>query len=95
MNVTPLRDRIVVEPDQIRDDITLAGIIIKAREGIHTSQEQLGKKGTVIAVGEDVDKDQLKPGDRVLYGEFLYPEIFDGPKRYYVMSDQDICGVLE
>jgi len=91
----PLQDRIVVEPDQARDDVTAAGIIIKAREGIHTSDEQLGKSGTVIAIGDEVDRDQLKPGDRILFGEFNYPVYFEGAKRYLVLQDKDVCAVLE
>lgn len=95
MNLQPLRDHIIIEPDKVRDDITSMGIIIKAREGIHTSAEQLGKRGTVVAIGEDIDKDQLKHGDRVLFGEFEYPTYFDGPKKYLVLQDKDICGVIE
>jgi len=90
-----LQDRIVVEPDPERENITAMGIIVKAREGIHTSDEQLGKQGTVIAVGEEVDRDQLKPGDRILFGEFNYPEYFEGTKRYLVLQDADVCAVID
>lgn len=95
MDLTLLRDRILVEPDQARDDITKAGIVIQARKGIHTSAEQLGLKGTVVKVGCEVDRDQLKVGDRVLFGEFVYPEYFENSKRYLILQDKDICGVME
>ena len=91
----PLRDIILVEPDPTRDDITAAGIIVKAREGIHTSAEQLGKRGTVIALGDEVDRDQLQAGDRILFGEFNYPEYFEGARRYLVLQDKDVCAVIE
>lgn len=94
--IQPLRDRIIVDPDPIRDDITACGIIVRARQGIHTSAEQLGLKGTVVEVGPDVDQDQLKPGDRVLFGEFQYPQYRDEANRkLLVLSDKDICGVIE
>jgi chaperonin GroES len=99
----PLRDRIVVLPDPQRDDITTAGIVVKAREGFHTTGNggmnesiyQLGRKGTVVNIGPGVDGDQLKPGDRILFGEFEYPEYHDGTTKYLVMQDADVCAVLE
>lgn len=95
LNLTPLRDRIVVAPDDIRDDITASGIVVKARRGIHTSAEQLGRSGTVMAIGEGVDYEQLKPGDRILFGEFNYPEYVEHAKRYLVLQDKDVCAVIE
>lgn len=90
-----LRDMILVEPDPARDDITAAGIVVQAREGIHTSDEQLGRKGTVILCGPDVDQDQLRPGHRILFGEFNYPEHRTGGKRYLLLQDKDVCGVID
>ncbi len=91
----PLRDRIFVQPDPERDDVAAFGIAIPARKGIHTSNEQLGLKGTVAAIGPDVDPEQLKIGDRVLFGEFQYQEYHHEGVRYFVMQDKDICGVIE
>jgi co-chaperonin GroES (HSP10) len=91
----PLRDRIIVRPDKQRENMTRAGIVVMARSGIHTSNEQLGLQGTVMWVGPEVDRDQLKPGDRVLFGEFNYPELWDGPEKLYCMQDKDICGVID
>ena len=95
MKLQLLRDRIQVLPDQIRDNVTSAGIIVAASKGIVQSQTQLGRSGTVFAIGEAVDQDQLKPGDRVLWGEFEFPEYVDGGTRYLIMQDADICAVLE
>lgn len=90
-----LRDRIQVLPDPVRDDVTTAGILIAASKGIVTSQEQFGRKGTVVAVGEDIDADQLRVGDRILWGEFSFPEYTENGTRYVVLQDKDITGVIE
>lgn len=86
----PLRDRIFVLQDEERTDVTQFCIIVKP--GVrYDSQEQLGKYGTVVEIGPDVDRDQLKPGDRVCYGDFEYPKY----QKYLVLQDKDICGVIE
>ena len=103
----PLRDRILVHPDAVAAHVSVAGLVIASREGIHTSQEQLGRTGTVVAIGscraryEDPfgnkanrfrsEPPSLKVGERVLFGEFEYPKIGDD----LVMSEADIVGVIE
>jgi co-chaperonin GroES (HSP10) len=93
--IIPLRDRIAVLPDKWRDNVTAMGIIVHANERIGTSQLQLGRAGTVTHIGPEVDEDQLKPGDRVLFGEWEYPELYVGGTRYLVLQDKDIVGVIE
>lgn len=95
MIAQPLRDHIVVLQDPIRQDVSSVGLVIPASKGIVQSQTQLGRTGIVIACGPDIDADQLKPGDRIAYGEFMYPEIHDGAKTYLVLRDKDVCGVCE
>ena len=94
--IHPLRDQIAVRPDAWREDVTSAGIIVPANSGIGTSQLQLGRAGTVTHIGPDVDPDQLRPGQRVLFGEWEYTELFLGKgERFLIMRDQDIVGVIE
>lgn len=95
MTLQLLKDRIQVLPDSIRDDVSSAGIVIASSKGIVSSQAQFGRAGTIISVGADVDKDQLKPGDRVLWGEFEFPEYHSGGVRYLILQDADICAVVE
>lgn len=85
-----LRDHILVLPDPLRDDVTTAGIIVKVSTDI-ASQRQLGMTGTVVQVGPDVDCDQLKPGDRIVYGEFMHPRF----GKHLVLQDKDVVGVIE
>lgn len=90
-----LRDRILVLPDKVRDDVSAAGILIAASKGIVESQAQFGRCGTVIAVGDAVDQEQLKAGDRVLYGEFAFPECDHEGQKHIILQDADVCGVIE
>ncbi len=86
----PLANRIFVRQDPERE--YQGGIVVAASKGIVQSQSQLGRFGTVTAVGPDVDQDQLKAGDRVCYGEFEYPKT---PAGEFILSDADICGVID
>lgn len=90
-----LRDRIQVLPDPVRDDVSAAGIVIAASKGIVDSQAQFGRKGTVVAVGEDIDADQLKAGDRILWGEFVFSEYREDGVTYAILQDKDVTAVLE
>jgi co-chaperonin GroES (HSP10) len=107
----PLRDHILVKPDPI-NSLASRHILINARQGIHTSQQQLGRTGTVMAIGscrmrwEDRNGKKaqryrsqpagLAVGDRVLYGEFEYPEVPNEPLgRLLVLSEADVIGVID
>jgi co-chaperonin GroES (HSP10) len=90
MEMKPMRDYIFVQQDPERE--YAGGIIVAASKKIIESQCQLGRYGTVKAIGPDVDQDQLKPGDRICYGEFEYPKTPDG---MFILQDADVCGVLD
>jgi chaperonin GroES len=47
----PLRDHILVRPDELNSTASASSIIITQRQGISASREQLGRTGTVVAVG--------------------------------------------
>ena len=93
MKAKPLRDRIIVLQDDVREDVTSAGIVSMASKSMVESQKQLGRRGTVQAVGEAVH--DLKRGDRVLYGEFLHQIYREGGINYIVLQEADIVGVIE
>jgi chaperonin GroES len=94
----PKRDHILVKADPLLDHVSTSGLLIKARNGIQTSQEQLGRTGTVMAVGPGKlskkgipHPPELSVGDKVLLGEWEYPELEPG---LLVASWQDVCAVL-
>jgi chaperonin GroES len=93
MRTVPLRDRILVLPRRERDDVTSAGIIVRAREGIHDSDQQLGRVGKVIRCGPDVR--ECKAGDTVFFGEFEYPEAWEDGSKHLILQEADVAGVFE
>ena len=92
MRLNLLRDMIAIEQD--REDRE-GDIYLPVSRGIITSQEQRGRKGTVKAIGEDIDQEQLKVGDRVMYGEFDFPTYMENGIIYYLLQDKDVVGVIE
>ena len=98
----PNDDRILVLPDALRDDVTASGLIVSARQGLTESQAQLGRTGTVVAVGPGKFNKRgvrvpldLMEGDRIAFGEFKYAEFVQDGVRYLVMQEADVVGVLE
>jgi chaperonin GroES len=99
--IAPTEDRIVVLPDDMREDVTDVGLIVKVSTN-HESARQLGKTGLVVAVGPGKRNKAgrrvpltLQTGDRIAFGEFTYREHQEGGKRYLIMQEADVCGVFE
>lgn len=94
MQMQPLRNGLFVLQDKIRDDVTESGIVIAASSGLVDSQVQLGRTGTIQAMGPEAD-DTLSIGTRILYGEFAHPEYVEDGVKYIRLTDNDIVGVVE
>jgi len=99
--IQPTEDRIIVEPDDLRDDVTDAGIVVKVGQTVE-SKRHLGKTGTVVAVGPGKRNSAghriplaLNVGDRIVFGEFEHREHREDGKRFLIMQEADVCGVLE
>lgn len=89
MNVTPIADRVLIEPDAAETK-TAGGIIIP-----DTAKEK-PQKGTIIAVGSG-KKDEpmtVKKGDKVLYGKYSGTEINIDGKDYLIMRESDIYAII-
>jgi len=101
--IRPLRDYIVVKPDEVIGNASTVGILIAPRDGkIIDSQSQFGRTGTVVAVGPGRrdKKGKIEPlpvieGDRIMWGEFIHPTVDDNGDTYFVIRDMDITAVLE
>ena len=86
MNVTPLKDKILIA-EKKGEDTTEAGIII---EGTRSAQS---KAGTVLAIGPDVT--EVKVGDTVyLMWNKATAVTIDGKQRV-IIKEEDIVAVLE
>ncbi|MBN1949822.1 MAG: co-chaperone GroES [Bacteroidales bacterium] len=89
MNIKPLDDRVLVEP-QAAEEKTASGIIIP------DSAKEKPQSGKVVAVGpgtKDVTMG-VKIGDTVLYGKYAGTELSLGGKDYLIMRQSDILAVV-
>lgn len=88
MKYKPLKDRVLVEPQEVEEK-TSSGIIIP------DSAKEKPQKGNVVAVG-DGKKDEpmsVKKGDVVVYGKYAGTEITIEGKDYLIMREDDILLV--
>jgi len=89
LSITPLADRVVVEPAPAETK-TASGIIIP-----DTAKEK-PVRGTVVAVGPG-KKDEpttVKVGNQVLYGKYAGTEISIDGKDYLIMRESDLYAIL-
>lgn len=89
VNVTPIADRVLVEPDAAETK-TASGIIIP-----DTAKEK-PQRGTVVAVGKG-KKDEpmtVKKGDKILYGKYSGTEVQIDGKDFLIMKESDIYAVI-
>jgi len=94
ISITPLSDRVVVQPKEAEEK-TASGIIIP-----DTAKEK-PQQGTVVAVGpgriENGTKIDMsvKEGDTVLYGKYAGTEITLDGDDVLIMRESDILGVVK
>lgn len=96
MDIQPLADRIIVRPLEAEEK-TKGGIVLP-----DTAKEK-PQEGKVIAVGKgkildsgQVQKPELKVGDRVLYGKYSGTEITtkDG-EELLIMREEDVLAIVK
>jgi len=89
VNITPLADRVLVEP-AAAEEKTASGIIIP-----DTAKEK-PQRGVVIAAGNGKKDEPLtvKTGDTILYGKYAGTEITVEGKDYLIMRESDIFAVI-
>ena len=95
MNLKPLADRLVVEPNE-QEEVTAGGIILP-----ETAKEK-PQQGKVIAAGPGRTDDkgkridmEVKLGDRVLYAKYSGTEIKLDGKKVLILRESDILAVVE
>lgn len=89
LNITPLHDRIVIEPVP-EQSISQGGIIIP------DSAKEKPIRGVVMSCGKG-RKDEpvtVKIGDIVLYGKHAGSEIEIDSKKYLIMREADILAII-
>lgn len=98
----PMADYVLVAPDK---DLTAASalIVVKPRDGrIVDSEKQYGRTGTVLATGPGkrtkkghIEPLPVIPGDRIVFGEFIWPTLDENGEICFVIRDKDITGVID
>jgi chaperonin GroES len=95
MKFRPLHDRVVVRRIE-QENKTAGGIIIP-----DTAKEK-PQEGEIIAVGPgardargELQRLEVKPGDRVLFGKWSGTEVKIDDVEYLIMKESDLSGVLE
>jgi chaperonin GroES len=95
MKITPLADRVLVKPMDLKE-VKKGGIIIP-----DTAKEK-PMEGEVIAVGKGRINEttgeripvEIKKGDKVLYGKYSGTEITIDNVEYLILRESDILAVL-
>lgn len=92
IKIKPRKKQVLVKPDEKQSHESEFGIITP------DNVEQEGKAiGTVIAVGEGID--DIKPGERVIYGAFAGEPISLKESNeeidYILLFDEDVLALIE
>jgi len=96
--ITPLGDRILIEPmGEEEFKKSKGGIIIP-----ETVNKERPERGKVIAVGKGKRLENgtivpvsLKKGQVVIFAKYSPTEIKIGEKEYYIISEPDVLAVLD
>ena len=90
VNITPLADRVLVEP-AAAEEKTASGIIIP-----DTAKEK-PQRGTVVAAGNGKSDEPMtvKVGDTILYGKYAGTELSVEGKDYLIMRESDIFAIIK
>lgn len=95
-SLSPLGDKIVVQPTKIEGEKKLAsGIIIP-----ETVDKERPAQGAVVAVGAGKYEEgkrvpmQVKVGDTVIFSKYGYDEVKIEGQEYYILSESSILAVL-
>ncbi|MDR1684492.1 MAG: co-chaperone GroES [Elusimicrobiota bacterium] len=94
LKIKPLGDRVIVSPIEPKEVIK-GGIIIpdSAKEKPMEGEVVAAGPGALNKKGERLPMD-VKKGDRVLYGKYGGTEITLEDKKYLIMHQEDILGIL-
>ena len=95
LNLRPLSDRLVVEPQE-KEEKTASGIILP-----ETAKEK-PQKGTVLAAGPGRTDDNgrriemdVKTGDVVLYARYAGTEVKINDRKLLILKESDILAIVE
>ncbi len=95
LSISPLGDRIVVEPLS-REEVSASGIIIP-----DTASREKPERGTVVAVGPGKYDDgtlvpmTVKVGDAILFSKYGYDEVKVDGTEYLILPESSVLAILD
>ncbi len=97
MKITPLHDRVLIEPLKEEKGKTKSGIYLP-----ETVDKERPEQGMVIAVGPGklteegkIIASSVKKGDKVLFTKYGPNEIKVDDKEYLIAREEDILAILD
>ncbi len=90
VNISPLGDRVLVDPESKEDSKTASGIIIP-----DTANKEKPKQGKIVAVGNLETIKDAKVGDTVLFSDYGYDEVKVSGKEYYIIQSKNLLAVIK
>jgi len=95
LKLTPLGDRVIIEPSEDEASTSPGGIIIP-----DTAKEK-PQEGEVVAVGPGKVSEagnkvamEVKKGDKVLYGKYSGTDVTVDGNEYLIMRESDILAII-
>jgi chaperonin GroES len=95
MNIKPIRDRILVKPED-KESVTASGIFIP------DNAAEKPAKGKVLSVGTGRVTNEgniipmvIKEGDTVLYGKFSGQTVKISEIEHLILTEDDVMAVVE
>lgn len=94
LSISPLSDRVVVEP-VAKEEVSASGIIIP-----DTASREKPEQGTVVAIGPGKHEDgakvpmTVKVGDIVLFSKYGYDEVKIDGKEYFILPESSVLAII-
>ena len=95
VKIKPLDDRLMVEQSEA-EEVTAGGIVLP------DAAQEKPQRGKVIAVGPGKLLDSGKRGklsvkknDEVIYGKYVGNDVEIDGKKYVIIRESDILGIIE
>jgi chaperonin GroES len=87
MKIRPLHDRLLVQ--RIEEKETVKGGII-----IPDSAKEKPQEGKVVAVGNGKVLENVKAGDKILFGKYSGSEIKVDGEEYLILREDEVLAVI-
>jgi chaperonin GroES len=95
MNIKPIRDRILVKPED-KESVTASGIFIPDNAAEKPAKGKVLSVGTGRVTNEgNVIPMVIKEGDTVLYGKFSGQTVKISDIEHLILTEDDIMAVVE